>query len=135
MDNLNFQSAASIQRIERIQQLLRQQAMTAQEIADAIHISRRYARDYIIYLQEIGSIHIADFRKGNLPGNCRQYMALYRWGMGADAVSPMAERKAEPDDVQDPEERRDRAVALKKAKAIQPFRDWTAAWIPTREAV
>lgn len=131
MDNLNFNSEQSINRIDRIQELLRSQAMTLQEIADALFISKRYARDYITYLQEIGSVHIADFRKGNLPGNCRQYLALYRWGMGVNAAAPMIERKPKAAAI-DADERRDRAAALKKAKAIQPFRDWSAAWIPTR---
>jgi hypothetical protein len=128
MDNLNFRSEASVQRIDRIQEMLRQQPLTLQEIADGINISRRYARDYVNYLQEIGSIYIADFRKGNLPGNCRHYLAMYRWGTGTDAAAPIAE----PVETQDQDESRDRAAAMKKAKAIQPFRDWTAAWIPTR---
>ena len=129
MVHLNANTPQSIKRIERIQELLRSDAMTLQEIADAVFISKRYARDYIIYLQEIGSIYIADFRKGNLPGNCRHYLAMYRWGSGVNAVSPMDE-KIELD--QDMEERLDRVAAIKKAKAIKPFRDWSAAWIPTR---
>jgi hypothetical protein len=131
MDKLNFNSEKSVARIERIQELLRSQAMSQQELADAIFVSNRYARDYIVYLQEIGCIHIADFRRGTLPGNRRHHIALYRWGMGADAVAPPMERKPRTI-ATDPDERRDRAVALKKAAAIQPFRDWSAAWIPTR---
>lgn len=132
MDKLNFNSEKSIARIDRIQELLRSQAMTQQELADAIFVSNRYARDYIIYLQEIGSIYVADFRQGNLPGNRRQHFPLYRWGEGVDAVAPMTERKSSAVNDQDQDERRDRAAALKKAKAIKPFRDWSAAWIPTR---
>jgi biotin operon repressor len=119
MDKINIYSTASAQRIERIQELLRGQALTLQEIADAINISRRYARDYINYLQEVGSVYIADFRKGYLPGNCRHYLALYRWN---------AASVTEADDG----EQIDRVQAQKKAKSIKPFRDWTAAWIPTR---
>ncbi len=128
MDKLNVYSIASVQRIDKIQELLRGQALTLQEIADAVNISRRYARDYISYLKDAGSIYISGFRKGHLPGNCKQYLPLYRWGGDADSVEPAKPEK-------DPDEQIDRVIAMRKAKSIKPFRDWTAAWIPTRGAV
>jgi hypothetical protein len=139
MDNLSFQSSTSIQRIDKIQELLRQQSMTLQELADGINISTRYAREYINHLQETRCVYIADFRKANNIGNARGYVPLYRWGSGPNAAMPEREHKAKAAErtikLYGGDEKQDRDKAIRKARAIKPFRDWTAAWIPTRGAV
>lgn len=129
MDRLNFGSEQSIKRIDRIQEILRSQSLTMQEIAEQINVTKRYAQEYIHHLQDIHCVYIAEYRKDIRPNSWR-HVALYRWGNNPNAK--VLDRQYKAPASPDAEERRDRALALKKAKLIKPFRDWSAAWIPTR---
>lgn len=133
LNGMKFTRRATLARIERIQQLLRQQPSTIQEIADAVHISKRYATEYVSYLREQGKLHICDYRRE--PRDCYQvYKPLLAWGPGADAPHPdrssrvrQAEHRAK---IADDPVRKEIELAKRRAKAIKPHMDWTSAWIP-----
>ena len=139
MGAMKFTTDLALRRIERIQHLLRRQDSTVQEISDEIHLSKRWAYDYVKYLHENKLIHIADWRKEVRSNGAWSHIPIYCWGKAKDAKKPEALTSAEisrryrnhPDRGLENQER-DRKK--KMAKRLVPTRDWTAAWIPTKEA-
>ncbi len=137
MYQMTFTSTAALNRIERIQQLLRHEPSTIQEIADAVFISLRYATDYIRHLREHGQVYICEYRRDDCKVN-RVFRPLYAWGTGTDAPSPDRSSRARQAEYRariraDPEKWQ-RELARRKARRLKPRRDWTAEWIPTRSA-
>lgn len=133
---MSFISPAAVARIDRIYQLLRQQHMTVQEIADAVFISTRYAREYMSHMRSGGLAHIVSYRK--IQRETRyDYVPVYAFGPGEDAEKPLALRNIDKSRehrakiAADPEAH-DREKARRRAARIKPHRDWTAAWIPTK---
>lgn len=132
---MTFTKPAALARIDRIQHLLRQQPSTVQEIADAVHISKRYASEYVEYLRAQGRIHVCEYRREQRAAY-QVYKPLFAWGIGADAPPPDRSDKVRQAEARakmnlDPEAK-DKSLALRRAKSIKPRRDWTAAWIPSR---
>lgn len=78
-DHNNFNSEVALRRIARIQELLRQNPSSAQEIADAIHMTVRWARDYLIYLVAQRQAHVAGYRRQKVT-TLNRNIALYGWG-------------------------------------------------------
>ncbi len=128
-----FSSAATHARIERIRDALRIREMTTIEIAEAVGIHPAYAREYVKHLRETFQIHIVGY--ATIKDQHTWHKPIYAWGVGADAPPPKRLSHAERSRIRrlDPEFRL-REAAKQRAKRIVPYRDWTAAWIPTRAA-
>jgi len=129
---MTFDTKMALARIERFQLALRRQDCTAQELADAVFLHPRYAVQYIRYLHDQGRIHICEYRLVRMIFKLCAH-PVYAWGPGADAPPPKRLTHAERSRIRrkDPEFRL-REAAKQRAKRIMPYRDWTAAWIPTR---
>lgn len=140
MARMTFTSTLAQRRIERIQYLLRREYLTAEEIADGIFMSPVRAREYVRYLLKEKRIHVYRWEKRNTGGKAH-WIAIYAWGY---AKSPPKPKRTESDaerlrrryrerKVEDPEWHMQMLAKL-RAKRMTARRDWTAAWIPNREA-
>ncbi len=128
-----FTRVASLARIDRIREALLMREMTTEEIAAAVHINTSYAREYIKHLRSRFDIHIVGYRA--VKRTHLWHHPIYAWGPGTDAPPPKRQTDAQRarERRRDPEKKL--ADAMKqRAKRIQPRRDWTASWIPIREA-
>jgi hypothetical protein len=75
-------------RLSKIEQLLRGQALTAQEIADGVFLASVSTLVYIRQLKDAGRIYISGWvRRGSA---CPQWVAQYRWGSLPDKPKPAA---------------------------------------------
>lgn len=135
MAEMKFTRAAALARLDRIQELLRQQPATVHEIADAVFISRRYAEAYVQHLRDRGLVHIREYRR-QVRETYQTFRAIYAWGPGKDAAVPdrspavrQQERRAK---IAKDVEAKARELAQRRAKSIKPHTDWTSAWIPRR---
>lgn len=128
-----FTSEAAQARIARIRDALCMREMTTIEIAEAVCINPAWAREYVKHLRDTFQIHIVGY--ATVKDTHTWHKPIYAWGVGADAPPPKRLTDAERSRIrrQDPEFRL-REAAKQRAKRIVPHRDWTAAWIPTREA-
>lgn len=133
---MTFATQSAVLRIERIQGMLRAQDMTLQEIADGIHLTLRWTREYIAHLHQNKMVHIAGYRLQSMQHKTVSH-ALYCWGEAKDAPKPpaltgaqRARRKRER--LLDDMEARDKHLAKRRAARWTPTRDWTASWIPTK---
>lgn len=70
-------------RLPRIVDLLQRTACTAQEIATKVYCSERSAQQMINRLRLAGTVHIQEWRRSG-----RVLVAVYRYGIGRDAVKP-----------------------------------------------
>lgn len=133
MTSKDFSGKACQARIERIRAALLMREMTSAELAEAVHIHPTYMREYINHLREAFWIHIAGYQAVKRAHTW--HLPIYAWGAGADAPPPRRPTHAERarQRRKDPEKKLQDAMRV-KAKKIKPYRDWTAAWIPTREA-
>lgn len=139
MAELKFNTELSLRRIEQIQKFLRSVDATVQEIADNIHMTKRWTYEYVNHLHDNKKIHIASYRKTVRPNKSGSWIPVYCWGEAKDAKRPRAKTMAEnskkyrnnPDRREDLLEKNRRKRRL---KSIVPVRDWTAAWIPNKEA-
>lgn len=59
MAEMSFTTAAAKAKLAKIRQLLRDQSMTAHEIAEAVPMSKRWAQAYINHLKEDDRVYIA----------------------------------------------------------------------------
>ena len=123
--------------MERIQELLRRQDMTLQEISDSIHMSTRWAREYINHLHELKMIHIAEYRLRTLEVKTVS-QPIYCWGNARDEPKPPpltgAQKAARIRNIiKSDQELHEKTLAKRRAAKWTPQRDWTAAWIPTRQ--
>jgi predicted ArsR family transcriptional regulator len=78
-DHNNFDSEVALRRIARIQEILRREPSTAQEVADAIQMTVRWARDYLVHLVAQRQAHVADYRRVKV-NTLNRNVALYGWG-------------------------------------------------------
>jgi len=136
---MTFTKEPALRRIERIQEMLRAKDMTLQEIADGIHLSLRWAREYIVHLRINRLIHIAGFRLHHMEHKTVSH-ALYCWGAATDAAKPLpltsAERAQRQRDIlMSDQDLHEAALRKRRAARIVPARDWAASWIPTKGAV
>ncbi len=133
MNSRDFSNKAYQARIERIRAALSMCEMTSAEIAQAVHIHPTYLREYIRHLRETFQIHIAGYQA--VKRTHTWHLPIYAWGAAADAPPPRRPTHAERARLRrkDPEKKLQDAMRA-KARQIKPHRDWTAAWIPTREA-
>ena len=70
-------------RLPRIIDLLTHQELTAHEIAATVYCTQRSAQILIAKLRKSGLVYVSEWRRiGNVP------VAVYRYGIGADAVRP-----------------------------------------------
>lgn len=134
---MTFATQSAVLRIQRIQQMLRAQDMTVQEIADGIHLTLRWTREYIAHLHLNKMVHVAGYRLQSMQHKTVSH-ALYCWGQAKDAPKPApltsAQRaKRQRELLLDDLEARDKALAKRRAARWTPQRDWTASWIPTRQ--
>lgn len=140
MAHMTFTSTLAMRRIEQIQYLLRREYSTANEIADAVFLTPVRTREYIRYLLAEKRIHVYKWEKRKAGGKAH-WIAIYAWGEATSAKKPKSretdaerlrrrykERKAE-----DPEWHMQMLAKL-RAKRTTVKRDWTAAWIPNKEA-
>lgn len=139
MAKMQFNTELSLRRLERIQEFLRGGVATVQEIADSIHMSKRWAYEYVNYLHGQRKIYISSYRRVIRTNKSGLWIPVYRWGEGKDAVRPAARTMAENSRKyrRNPERRDDILEQKRKSrrlKSIVPIRDWTAAWIPNKEA-
>ncbi len=133
MSEGKFSQAQSKLRIERIKAALLAREMTADELADTVHIHRSYAREYIKHLREQWLLHIVGYSA--VKDRHLWHKPIYAWGAGADAPPPKKLTNSQRAKMRraDPEKRLQDAMKA-RAKNIKPHRDWSAAWIPTRSA-
>ena len=137
-DKLTFKNPAALARLLRIQGLLRQEPSTLSEIAAVVHISVRYAREYLSNIRERRQAYVHSYRQDRV---CEYatWKPLYAWGTKKDAKEPDTSARAKQ------ERRRARInadplakaseLAKRRAKAIKPFTDWTSSWIPRKPSV
>lgn len=138
MSEMKFNTDLSRRRIEQIQNLLRREDCSVQEIADGIFIAKRWAYSYVNHLHENKRIHIASYRKSVRPNKAWTFIPLYCWGEAKDAKRPAKMSQAEykkryRKNIETGDDIREREMMKKRAKRLVPVRDWTAAWIPTKE--
>lgn len=138
MAKMSFTTEASRRRIERIQELLRRECLSAPEIAEGIYMSVQWARVYVRHLHTIGAIHIAQWQRRKSK-RIHLKVPLYAWGKSKDAPMPMESnaeyrrrvyherRKHDP-------EAHDRYLAKQRAAKWEPKRDPLTAWIPQQHA-
>jgi len=131
-----FNTPVTLLRIERIKDLLSRRYMTLNEIAEATHISVRWARAYLNHLHKDKIIYIAAYRYKHLDVKTVSH-ALYKLGSKEDAYRPLplssAQRMARQRKIiNEDADLREKLLAQRRAARIKPRRDWTAAWIPTR---
>lgn len=139
MSEMKFNTGLAQMRIEKIQNLLRGTDCTVQEIADAIFLSKRWTYAYVNHLHENKKIHIAEYRKNVRSNKSWCFVPVYCWGEAKDAIKPKVLSHAEKsrryrNDQENSAERKLVDANKKRAKRTKPTRDWTAAWIPTKEA-
>lgn len=139
MGVMKFNTELSFRRIEQIQHLLRRNDCTVHEIADGVHMVKRWAVAYVTHLHKEKKIHISEWRRIARSNGSGYSIPVYCWGKAKDAKKPRpttaAERSKKYRSTSDSYiEVRERECAKKRASRLVPVRDWTAAWIPTKEA-
>lgn len=117
----------------RVEALLKEKPMTADDLAEAAFLCRFWAGEYVKHFKEQKKIHISGWvtvQKGK-----RVHLPVYAWGDGTDARAPRKKTNAQrlKERRRDPEVRMQESQRAKLRK-IQPKRDWAAAWIQPREA-
>jgi len=63
MAEMSFTTAAAKAKLAKIRQLLRDQSMTAHEIAEAVPMSKRWAQAYINHLKDDERVYIATWTR------------------------------------------------------------------------
>jgi len=63
MAEMSFTTAAAKAKLAKIRQLLRDQSMTAHELAEAVPISKRWVQAYINHLKEDDRVYISRWTK------------------------------------------------------------------------
>lgn len=140
MANMTFTSTLAARRIERIQLLLRREYMTVLEIAESIYMSPVRTREYIRHLLKTNQIHVYKWDKRQTAGKSH-WIAVYAWGNAKSPPKPKSKettaerlrRRYKERKLADPEWHMQMLAKL-KAKRMPIQRDWSAAWIPTKEA-
>ena len=137
--NMTFATEPAQLRIAKIQNVLRASDLSVHELADTIHISLRWAREYVRHLHAAGMIHVAEYRLQTQEQKLVSH-ALYSWGAAKDAPRPAplsaAERLARRRAImyQD-KERHELEKAKRRHDRWVPHCDWAAAWIPKRNSI
>jgi len=75
----NFDSDVALRRIGRIQEILRQHPASSHEIADAIHMTERWAKTYLTHLVAQRQAHVANYRR-QVVNKLSRNVPLYGWG-------------------------------------------------------
>lgn len=137
MAKMTFTTQGSRNRIEKLKQLLTEQGMSIMEICDAVFLTPRWARAYVKHLYDNGQIYITAWTR-TPEGKKDHPIPVYQWGTAKDAKRPVRKTGAErqrdararlAEDVLEYAAR----IARRRAKRLQPYRDWSAAWIPDKE--
>lgn len=127
MGEMSFNTPRSITRIQRMQVFMKDVPRTVQDIADHLHISRRWVNAYLAHLRTEKKVHIKKW--AFIEGQKHElYQSWYVWGAGADAVKPPAmsskekttKRRAK---LKEDIEEYDRQLIKRRTKRIQPHRD------------
>lgn len=79
MTGANMKSA----RLPRVIDLLQRTGCTAPEIAASVYCTERSAQQMVHKLRQAGTVHIQEWRRSG-----RILVAVYRYGIGTDAVRP-----------------------------------------------
>lgn len=138
MAKMTYESERALRRIERIQQLLRGQDMTAQEVADGIYMDVRRARMYLRYLLEKKMIYVKRWEKRRYEGKAR-WIPYYGWGNaksapmpGSKETSAEAQRRRYKERIARDPDAHESFLARLKAKRLKPKADPLMAWIPKK---
>lgn len=84
MTTPSMTSDLDIARLARVQELLRGAAMTIQEVADAIGMTKPSGRAYVLYLYDLGDVYIEHYGMTG-PNHVGKPCKYYRWGDHDDA--------------------------------------------------
>ena len=138
MAKSTLNSKLALKRIEKIQELLRKNELSANEIADGIFMCVRWARKYVSHSHKNKLIYISSYKRFMLNGKS-SVRAMYSWGNKPDAVKPPALTDREKsqrtrDLIKDDVDRHERLLALRRNKRIVLSPDWTSSWIPRRNS-
>lgn len=87
MPDMKFTQPAALRRIETIKRLLEKGDQTVASVSEQAFISRRWAREYLDHMKNIGSAHISGYTR-ELEGQRNYPRAIFRIGAGKDAVKP-----------------------------------------------
>jgi len=133
---MTFTSTTASKRIEKIQQLLCEKGMTVSELRTEIHLTPRWVRAYLKYLQEKKQVYITAWRRTT--EDKKDYpIPVYRWGSARNARKPapkpsvLRQQILRKKLVADPASHASH-LAMRRAKRLKPYRDWASSWIPTR---
>ena len=88
MADMTFKKQASQTKIERILAMITDNPMSAHDLADALHLSKRWVTEYLYHLRDEDKAHIKDWpRKAT---QCEKLYPRPRWiaGPGIDAPRP-----------------------------------------------
>ena len=136
MAKTTLKTKLALRRIDKIQEVLRKEDLTVNEIAEKIYMSLRWAREYVKKLHNEGVIHIACYRRYDLSQQSA-VRALYCWGSATDAVkppplTPYERTKRTRQLIYSDIDRHQKLLALRRDKKFKKEADWTSSWIPRR---
>jgi hypothetical protein len=81
---MNPSHTLTVRRLDAIEKALKARAMTAAELAGAVHIGHVAMLRYIRELMALGQIRIERWKRSGV----RHWCACYRWGKGENAPKP-----------------------------------------------
>lgn len=138
MAKSTLNSKLALKRIEKIQELLRKNELSANEIAGGIFMCTRWASQYVSYAHKNKLIYISSYKRFMLNGKS-SVRAMYSCGNKPDVVKPppltdkeKSQRKR--DLIKADVARHERLLALRRNKRIVQSPDWTSSWIPRRNS-
>jgi hypothetical protein len=133
MARMSFTTDRAQYKIERIKALITEQGLTLEAIAQAVPISKRWARAYIVHLHAAGQVYITHWTHDE--GESRAYLRpVYMAGDKPSAPRPPAFTRCEIG-------RRKRAkikadpelymnhIARERRRRFVPRADWASAWM------
>lgn len=132
MAKMSFTTEASKRKLTRLQELLRQQPCTVQDLADGLFTTVRTANEYLSHLRDNKLVRVEryELRKTTY----EHYVPVYIWGKGKDAKRPKPKTPAERmrihrKRVATDQDLKDLANAKRRAKRRKIKPDWTSCWI------
>ena len=93
MAKLTFTKPAALAKLQRMREMLAQRPMNVHQIAQSLPISKRWALEYLMHLQNCEEIHVLRWHKHVENREKRHAIEVWTLGPGKDAPKPAPDGK------------------------------------------
>ena len=123
---MTFQTEQAKLKIARIEELLRANPLSLQEVADGVHLGLQWARVYMRHLTDAGMAHICHYEDRKTTAYLIT-VPMYAWGPGKAAIRPKLTQQ------QRQERSRNNLEPIRETKSGVVVRQHVASDTPVRD--